>query len=200
MCVVSRHSGYAYAPYGSTLARTEAFPDCSRGRLTPQLSQFERRERTAVRVNYPASLNVMTQAMLQEPSGSVVVGRIMSSLLAALVQLTIWFAPLTGSGAVSEGAPGPAESPLGTGLKPGEIFYADSGNAVEGGFIIKVDPATGGQTVVSSGGNLVQPFDVKLDAQGRLIITDTGLPGALIRIDPATGQQTVIKEDRKSVV
>src|SRR6187200_1695413 len=45
-------------------------------------------------------------------------------------------------------------------LKPGDILYADSGDAVNGGFIIKVDPTSGEQTVISSGGNLIQPFDV----------------------------------------
>ena len=78
-------------------------------------------------------------------------------------------------------------------LRPGEIIYADSGNAVQGGFIIKVDPVTGNQSVIASGGNLVRPFDVKLDAHGQLIVADTGQFGAVIRIDPATGQQTLLK-------
>src|SRR5882762_5367068 len=34
-------------------------------------------------------------------------------------------------------------------LKPGDIVFADSGNAIQGGFIIKVDPDTGEQTVIS---------------------------------------------------
>jgi len=36
-------------------------------------------------------------------------------------------------------------------LKPGDIIYADSGNGIDGGSIIKVDPDTGEQTVISSG-------------------------------------------------
>jgi len=93
-----------------------------------------------------------------------------------------------------------AGTAISTGLKPGDIVYADSGNALEGGFIIKVDPDTGSQTVISSGGNLVRPFDVKLDAQGQLIVADTGQYGALIRIDPTTGEQTVIKDPTESTL
>jgi hypothetical protein len=77
-------------------------------------------------------------------------------------------------------------------LSPGDIVYADSGDAIQGGFIIKVDPATGQKTVISSGGYLHMPFDVVIDAAGQIIVSDSG---RLIRIDPDTGGQTVIADD-----
>ena len=85
-------------------------------------------------------------------------------------------------------------------LKPGDIVYADSGNAIEGGFLIKVDPNTGEQTVISSGGNLIQPFDVAFDARGQIIVSDTGLCCTLIRVDPETGRQTVITDNSRGTL
>jgi len=80
-------------------------------------------------------------------------------------------------------------------LKPGDILYADSGDAVNGGFIVKVDPTSGEQTVISSGGNLIQPFDVALDIEGQIVVSDTGLCCTLIRIDPSSGKQSVITDN-----
>ena len=85
-------------------------------------------------------------------------------------------------------------------LRPGDILYADSGNGVDGGFIIKVDPNSGEQTVISAGGNLISPFDVALDAQGQLIVSDSGSCCKLIRIDPGTGQQTVIEDSSRQTL
>ena len=77
-------------------------------------------------------------------------------------------------------------------LSPGDIVYVDSGDAIQGGFIIKVDPATGQKTVISSGGYLHLPFDVVIDAAGQIIVSDSG---RLLRIDPDTGSQTVIADN-----
>src|SRR6266542_3339292 len=64
-------------------------------------------------------------------------------------------------------------------LKAGDIIYADSGNAIDGGFIIKVDPNSGQQTVIASGGNLSGPFDVAIDDNVQIIASDQG---RLVRI------------------
>jgi sugar lactone lactonase YvrE len=77
----------------------------------------------------------------------------------------------------------------GTTLNPGDIVYADSGNPTEGGFIVKVDPQTGIQSVVSSGGNLVAPFGVAITDDGQIIVSDSG---RLIQIEPETGRQKVV--------
>jgi sugar lactone lactonase YvrE len=72
-------------------------------------------------------------------------------------------------------------------LTPGLIVYADSGNAVQGGFIMAVNPVTHEPAVLASGDLLQMPFDLVFDAGGALIISDSG---RLIRIDPDTHAQT----------
>jgi streptogramin lyase len=78
-------------------------------------------------------------------------------------------------------------------LQSGDIVYADSGNAVDGGFIIKVEATTSQQVVLSSGGLLIQPFDVALDQSGRIIVSD--MSGRLIRIVPGTGEQVLLADN-----
>ncbi len=77
-------------------------------------------------------------------------------------------------------------------LEPGDIVYADSGNAIEGGFIIKIDSATGEKTVVSSGGYLQMPFDLVITAEGKIIVSDSG---RLIGVEPENGDQTIIADN-----
>ena len=98
------------------------------------------------------------------------------------------------------GALGLGTQTVGGTLKPGDIIYADSGNGIDGGSIIRVDPDTGEQTVISSGRNLIRPFDVVFDDQGQIITSDTGLCCTLIRIDPNNGDQTVIADNSREVL
>lgn len=66
------------------------------------------------------------------------------------------------------------------------------------GKIVRVNQSTGGQSVVSSGGELLNPTGIAIDDDGRIFVADpTGpvLPdqfGRVIEIDPATGAQTVL--------
>src|SRR5262249_2388462 len=63
------------------------------------------------------------------------------------------------------------------------------------GAVIRVDPVTGAQTVVSSGGFFVNPVGIALEADGNILVGDPdalGGGGAIIRVNPATGAQTVI--------
>jgi sugar lactone lactonase YvrE len=82
-------------------------------------------------------------------------------------------------------------------LQPGDIIYADSGNAVDGGFVIKVDPATGQKSVISSGANLRLPFDLVVDAQGQILVSDSG---RLLRIAPDTGAQSVLVDNSSGLL
>jgi hypothetical protein len=77
-------------------------------------------------------------------------------------------------------------------LNPGDIVYADSGNAVDGGFVVKVDPTTGLETVISSGGYLQMPFAPLVDANGKIVVSDSG---RLIRIDPDSGMQNILVDN-----
>lgn len=77
----------------------------------------------------------------------------------------------------------------------GNIIVASRGfNGTSNG-IIKVNPLSGGQTVITSGPPLVQPNGVAIDASGNIIVADGdafGGPGGVIRVDPANGTQTAI--------
>lgn len=72
-------------------------------------------------------------------------------------------------------------------LHPGDILIGDPGAVA----IIRVDPATGAQTIVSSGGNMVSPMGLALDTAGNILVADDGA-AAVLRIDPATGVQMVV--------
>jgi len=80
----------------------------------------------------------------------------------------------------------------------GDILVADP-NALGGGCpvgcgaIIKVDPVTGAQTVVSSGGMFVNPWGLAIEANGDIVVADeTAFGATLFRVDPVTGSQSII--------
>src|SRR6266581_7979563 len=115
---------------------------------------------------------------------------VFSTLLTAVLAATVVLAV---SAQVAQSSNNPA---LHT-LKPGDIVYADSGNAIDGGFVIKVDPATGQQTIISCGGYLQMPFDPLIDGDGQIIVSDSG---RLVRINPDTGSQQVITDNSRGTL
>ncbi len=113
--------------------------------------------------------------------------------------------PITGDQTtISTG--GSLEDPFGIAVDAnGDILVADFGNfesvAPGGtGSIFRIDPLTGSQTVISTGGNLIDPAGIVLDANGDILVADFqafggGCPvgcGGIIRVDPITGTQTTI--------
>jgi sugar lactone lactonase YvrE len=82
----------------------------------------------------------------------------------------------------------------------GSILVADAtafggGCGAGCGGIIRVDPATGAQSRVASGGVFTDPSDLALDAQGRILVADPnafGGTGGIIRVDPVSGAQAVL--------
>ncbi len=85
-------------------------------------------------------------------------------------------------------------------LNPGDILVADSSDFGGSAGVIRVDPETGAQTVVSSGGVFVNPAGIAIAANGDLLAADEntfGGPcpvgcGGIVRVDPTTGAQTVV--------
>lgn len=71
-------------------------------------------------------------------------------------------------------------------LNRGDILIADG----QANAIIRVDPATGAQTVISSGGSLLGPIGLALDAAGNILVVNYARD--VIRVDPVTGVQTVV--------
>ena len=77
-------------------------------------------------------------------------------------------------------------------LQPADIVYVDSGDAVLGGLVIKVDGRTHEKYVISAGGLLQMPFGVVIDEDGRIIVSDSG---RLIQIDSESGAQRLIADN-----
>jgi hypothetical protein len=79
---------------------------------------------------------------------------------------------------------------------PSSYYVADPASPGGGaGEILRVDPTTGAQTVVSSGGQFVDPYSVAVAPDGSLIVADPGTyggTGTIFRVDPTTGAQSVI--------
>jgi DNA-binding beta-propeller fold protein YncE len=87
----------------------------------------------------------------------------------------------------------------------GNLVVADlgapctAGGCPHDGRIIRVDPLTGAQSLVSSGGELVDPAGLAVAPTGQLWVVDSleaDNNGAVIRIDPRSGAQTVVSRNR----
>ena len=62
---------------------------------------------------------------------------------------------------------------------------------------MKIDPVSGGQTLVSSGPPLELPHGLAFEPGGTLVVADpfaVGEFGAVIRVDPATGNQEIVSQ------
>lgn len=81
-------------------------------------------------------------------------------------------------------------------LHPGDLIVTDNNNASLPGYVLDINPITGAQTLISSGGLLVQPDGVAIDRLGNIIVSDfgglDGSFGSILKIDLATGNQTVV--------
>lgn len=81
-------------------------------------------------------------------------------------------------------------------LRTGTIVVATSPNADPNSpaAVVAVDPHTGAQTLVSSGGAFVEPLDLREAPDGDLYVIDSLAMqnGAVFRVSPDTGAQTLI--------
>jgi hypothetical protein len=80
---------------------------------------------------------------------------------------------------------------LGLAASTGALWVADA----SGGAIVRVDLGTGDSSTAASGGDLLYPFGVAVEASGTLVVADWGSGAAVpavVRVAPATGSQTVV--------
>jgi sugar lactone lactonase YvrE len=91
------------------------------------------------------------------------------------------------------------ERPYDLAVEPdGNLVVADLGvpNRKDGA-VIRVDPLTGRQNLVSSGGEFFDPAGIAVAADGQLYVVDNRAPdndGAVIRVDPRSGAQSLVTE------
>jgi sugar lactone lactonase YvrE len=83
----------------------------------------------------------------------------------------------------------------------GSLVVVDLGEPNEkDGAVIRVDPLTGTQSLVSSGGEFFDPAGIAVAPDGQLYVVDNRArdnDGAVIRVDPRTGAQTLVTERDK---
>jgi sugar lactone lactonase YvrE len=76
-------------------------------------------------------------------------------------------------------------------MKRGAVIVADPGAAGGAGAIIHVDPVSGAQASISSGGLFSRPYAVAVAANGTLYVADADA-NAVIQVDPLTGAQRLL--------
>jgi Ca2+-binding RTX toxin-like protein len=87
----------------------------------------------------------------------------------------------------------------------GRLFVIDFKREGGGdGQLIQVDPATGEQSVLSTGGFFTTPFGLALAPNGKLLVSDDDAfgddTGGLFEIDPVTGVQRVVASNATSAL
>jgi hypothetical protein len=80
----------------------------------------------------------------------------------------------------------------GTAVEPTGTILAISGSGGAGN-VVRIDPVTGAQTLLTSGGLLNTPRDLAVGDDGSIYVLDSSK--ALIQVDPVTGQQTLLAND-----
>jgi DNA-binding beta-propeller fold protein YncE len=80
----------------------------------------------------------------------------------------------------------------------GKLVVADLGEPNrKDGAVIRVDPRTGVQSLLSSGGEFFDPAGIAVAPDGQIYVVDNRAPdndGAVIRVDPRSGAQTLVTE------
>jgi hypothetical protein len=88
-------------------------------------------------------------------------GRAARAALAALAALALL--PAAEAGAVE--------------VNPGDIVVANVDFLGDSEAVIRVDPASGAQTAVSTDGSFVDPFGIALEADGNILVADANAYG-----------------------
>lgn len=82
-------------------------------------------------------------------------------------------------------------------LLPGTIVVADADAFGGAGGLIAVNPQSGEQTVISSGGHFVDPTGLAMADDGTIYVADLGAfggGGGLIAVDSTTGEQRILAD------
>lgn len=83
-------------------------------------------------------------------------------------------------------------------LQLGDIVvsdFNDNATVTRGGRIVKIDPGTGSQTLISENGEIDYPWSLAVETDRKIIVIDKPFqtsPAQVLRINPADGGQTVL--------
>jgi len=75
-------------------------------------------------------------------------------------------------------------------INPGDILAVDGNTQGGSGGVIRIDPRTGAQTVVSANGFFQEPVGIAIEADGNIVVADR--VSGIIRVNPLAGTQTVV--------
>src|SRR3989454_2715697 len=75
-------------------------------------------------------------------------------------------------------------------INPGDILAVDPSTQGGSGGVIRIDPTTGAQTVVSAHGFFQEPVGIAIEADGNIVVADR--VSGIIRVNPLAGTQTVV--------
>lgn len=91
------------------------------------------------------------------------------------------------------------------GIKPGDSPTTPPDSPTIPAKLFQVDPKTGAQTLISSGGSILDLNGIDIDANGNIVVADFTRPnrnpspvpkfGAIYRVDPNTGNQTLVSSN-----
>ncbi|MEA2219932.1 MAG: hypothetical protein QOJ35_2558 [Solirubrobacteraceae bacterium] len=121
-----------------------------------------------------------------EPDGDILAAAGISQFGAAVFRVD----PVTFAQTRVSGGPLGGVSAL-TPEPDGDILILDASARA----VIRLDGASGAATTVSSGGSMIQPLGIALEADGDILVSDRGADGeagAVIRVDPLTGAQSTL--------
>lgn len=108
--------------------------------------------------------------------------------------------PVTGSQSLLAGG-APLVDPAGLAVAPnGDIYVADNYVADNGGAVFRIDRSSGAVTPITVGDQLDLPFDLLVDGDGSLVVSNRAVPGpcspasvgSLVRVQPGDGAQTPV--------
>src|SRR5436190_22811551 len=76
-------------------------------------------------------------------------------------------------------------------IRPGDILVADAIASGGAGAVLRIDPTSGAQTVVSERAFFSLAVALAIEDDGKIVVANRSLPG-VVRVDPQTGTQTIV--------
>jgi streptogramin lyase len=133
--------------------------------------------------NYRLERGILYFNYIQQLFGSTLTGRHSKRIIADVGHdFVAVYDSADGKGALFDFAAPP--------VPEGAILVVDRDASGGAGALVRIDPATGIQTILSEAGLFSDPSDVVVNANGVIFVSDES--GAAVRVDSDTGEQTLL--------